>query len=162
MLQSFPPIIDQNSRILILGSMPSVKSLEKQEYYGNPQNHFWRILSSVLAAPVPSSYTHRKSYLHAHHIALWDVVAECQREGSLDQNIHLQRTNDINALILSYPTIIAVFFNGTAAAKIYHQHFSPVKSVTYFTLPSSSPIPRRYIRTCEDKLPFWSQILDYL
>ena len=85
--KSFAPIVDEHSRILILGSMPGIKSLEQQEYYAHPQNRFWRLLALLLQEDVSQDYSAKQALLHKHHIALWDTLGYCEREGSLDLSL---------------------------------------------------------------------------
>ena len=84
---TFAPVYDQDSKVLILGSFPSVKSREQQFFYGHPQNRFWKMTAAVLQVPVPQSIEEKKAMLHANHIALWDVIASCEIIGSSDSSI---------------------------------------------------------------------------
>ena len=105
-----PPVFDSASRILILGSFPSVKS-RKDIFYHHPQNRFWKTLAGILAVPVPGSIDEKKEFLLSHHIALWDVIASCSIEGSSDSSIRDVVPNDLSR-ILSTADIRAIFCNG--------------------------------------------------
>ena len=114
--KSFAPIVDEHSRILILGSMPGIKSLEQQEYYAHPQNRFWRLLALLLNEDVPQDYAAKQALLHKHHIALWDTLGYCEREGSLDSNIKNEAPNAVVELAGELPHLQAVVCNGGKAA----------------------------------------------
>ncbi len=163
-LQSFKPVIDKRSRILILGSMPGKMSLEKSEYYGNPRNHFWKIIYDLFNKPLEEEYQKKIEFILNHNIALWDVIENCERKGSLDVNIKNERANDIISLIENYPKIEAVVFNGGKAFETYRRliGFDYKPSIDYIKLPSTSPIPGRNIKTYEDKLEAWKEIKNYL
>ena len=113
-----PPVFDSASRILILGSFPSVKSREGHFFYHHPQNRFWKTLAGILAVPVPGSIDEKKEFLLSHHIALWDVIASCSIEGSSDSSIHDVVPNDLSR-ILSASSIQAIFCNGKTSWNYY-------------------------------------------
>lgn len=136
MLKGFDPIIPQQPRIMILGSMPSVTSLAKQEYYGFAHNRFWKILHAVYAMPI-ATYEQKKAILYKHQLLLWDVIGECEREGSLDSAIHHVVVNDLASLIKQYPSITKVLCNGRKAYQLYEKHFSQIE-VPVCYLPSTS------------------------
>ncbi len=118
MKHSFPPVIDERTRVLILGSMPGEESLRKQEYYGHPQNAFWRIMEWLLDEPLTQMpYATRVRALLRRGVGLWDVYASCEREGSSDAAIRQPRRNDIAALITRHPRIERVVCNGRTAHK---------------------------------------------
>ena len=98
-ISSFPPIIDDASKILILGSIPGVKSLEKQQYYAHPQNAFWKIIFALFEEEFTENYAERIQVLKKHHIALWDVIDSCERKGSLDSEIRNEEANQIAELL---------------------------------------------------------------
>ena len=104
-IYSFDPIVDDKSRVLILGTMPGVESLRKQEYYGHPRNAFWPIIAAACGRELPVSYVEKTAMLLDGGIALWDVCRGCEREGSLDSNIKAVKPNDINSLLLRYAKI---------------------------------------------------------
>ena len=145
--KSFEPIIDQNSKILILGSMPGVQSLEVEQYYAHPQNRFWRVLAALCdeEAP-PHTYSDKTAMLLQHHFALWDVIASCEREGSLDSAILHETPNDLVSLLKAYPKIDTICFNGGKAFVSYKKHFKMMQSdrIKYLTLPSTSPANARW------------------
>lgn len=133
-----PPLYDADSRILILGSFPSVKSREAAFFYGHPHNRFWRVLAAVLDCPVPQSVPEKAAMLHAHHIALWDVIASCDIEGSSDSSIQNVAPNDLTP-IFAAADIQAVFCNGAAAYQLYCRFQEPRLGLTATKLPSTSP-----------------------
>lgn len=134
MIESFAPVYDENARVLILGSCPSVKSLEKHEYYGNSQNRFWKIMFKLLDEPFTENYQEKKAMLLRHGIALWDVIGSCNRQGSSDSSITDEVFNDTESLLRS-GKIECVALNGTKAAK----SFSTNTNVKVKKLPSTSP-----------------------
>lgn len=118
MLESFAPIVDDDSQILVLGSMPGRESLMAGEYYRNQRNAFWRIISILFNNGQPlNSYEEKVACLRHNHIALWDTIKYCDREGSLDSNIRNAVRNDIAAFLKQYPNIKRVIANGATAAK---------------------------------------------
>lgn len=134
----FPPVYDKNSRILILGSMPSVKSREVSFYYGHPQNRFWRVLSAVLGEEIPPDIPAKREILLRRGVALWDVIAECDITGSSDSSIRNVVPNDLS-LIISAAHISAIFTNGSAATSIYKKYQLPQTGIPSVPLPSTSP-----------------------
>ena len=116
-ISSFPPIISEGSKILILGSVPGVKSLEMQQYYAHPQNQFWKIIFELLKEDFTSDYKKRTEIIRKNYIALWDVIDTCEREGSLDTKIRNEEHNDIIKILREHPTIKAVFCNGQKSFK---------------------------------------------
>lgn len=134
----FPPLWDKSSKILILGSFPSQKSREISFFYGHPQNRFWPLIASLWDCPTPLTVTARAKFAKEHHIALWDVIASCQIEGSSDASIRDVMVNDFTDIFENAP-IRAVFCNGALAAKLYKKHCAARYDVPFFVLPSSSP-----------------------
>jgi hypoxanthine-DNA glycosylase len=137
----FPPVIDANTRILILGSLPGERSLALGQYYGHPQNKFWSLVGDVIGRDlVGMEYPARLDALLEHHIGLWDVIAQARREGSLDSRIRDHATNDLATLVAELPSLAAVAFNGGTAAKIGMQALTESRtSLDLIRLPSSSP-----------------------
>jgi len=137
----FPPVIDANTRILILGSLPGERSLALAQYYGHPQNKFWFLVGEVIERDlVGMDYPARLNTLLEHHIGLWDVIAQARREGSLDSRIRDHATNDLATLVAGLPGLAAVAFNGGTAAKIGMQALAESRtSLDLIRLPSSSP-----------------------
>lgn len=157
MIRSFPPFVDDNAEILILGTMPGAMSLAKQEYYAHKQNHFWKIIFSLLAElPVPENFGQKVKLLQQHRIALWDVLAYCEREGSLDSNIRNQVENDIPGLLENHPKIKTIVFNGQQSHKFFVRKFGLVDGINFHIMPSTSPA---HTMKFEKKLERWSQIL---
>ncbi|MEM7379019.1 MAG: DNA-deoxyinosine glycosylase [Pseudomonadota bacterium] len=139
MISSFAPVVPAAPRVLVLGSMPGVRSLKDRQYYAHPQNQFWRLMAAVLGrGSVPTVYAARLSMLGDAGVALWDVLAECEREGSLDSAIRDERANDVRALVTCSPGIRAVALNGRKAESSFAKHIGPVPGVTVLGLPSSS------------------------
>lgn len=137
-LHPFPPLYDENSRILILGSFPSVRSREQRFFYGHPQNRFWRVLSCLLALPCPETQEEKRSLLLANGIALWDVIGSCEIEGSADASIRNATPNDLRP-ILAAADIRAVFVNGKTALRYYDRFQRPLLGREAVFLPSTSP-----------------------
>ena len=134
----FEPVYDKNSRVLILGTLPSVKSTEQGFYYGHPQNRFWRLMAELLGCRKPSSVEEKKNMLLSGGIALWDVIKRCDIEGSSDASIRNAEPNDIMR-ILSDADIKAIYANGGKAAELYNKLILPVTGREIITLPSTSP-----------------------
>lgn len=136
-----PPVADSRARILILGTLPSVQSLQHQHYYGNPQNAFWRLVFALLGERLPADYADRVAALRARGIALWDVLASGQRTGSADATIRQPTANDFTALAGRCPALTHLFFNSHNAARWYARLVrpDPLAHLPRTTLPSSSP-----------------------
>lgn len=134
----FPPFFDKNSRILILGSFPSVKSREQMFFYGHPQNRFWRVISAVLERPVPETIEEKLLFLSSTQIALWDVLASCDITGSSDVSIKNAVANDIS-IILENADIKQIFVNGKTADKYYNKYIRNAVGREAICLPSTSP-----------------------
>lgn len=134
----FPPLYDKNSKILILGSFPSVKSREQMFFYGHPQNRFWKVVSSVLCVELPETIEEKKAFLHSNNIALWDVIASCDIAGSSDSSIKNVVANDLTD-ILSNANIKKIFVNGKTAEKYYNKYIRDIINREAVTLPSTSP-----------------------
>ena len=132
------PVWDSNSKILILGSFPSVKSREQGFFYGHPQNRFWRVLAGVFGGEVPNCIEDKKRFLIENNIALWDVIHSCEIEGSSDSSIKNAVPNDINGII-NNSNIQMVFTNGKTADKLYKKYILPSTNIEAVCLPSTSP-----------------------
>ena len=135
---TFPPVCDSASRILILGSFPSVKSREEGFYYGHPRNRFWPLLAALTNESIPHSIEEKKTILSRHHIALWDVIESCEIKGSSDSSIREIVPNNIRE-IFEGADIQAVFANGTTAWQLYMEYMYPVTQQECIKLPSTSP-----------------------
>ena len=133
-----PPVYDSHSRILILGSFPSVKSRETGFFYGHPQNRFWKVTAAVFEDEVPATIPEKKAFLLRHRIALWDVLAACEITGSSDASIKNAVPNDLSQ-ILSTADIGQIFVNGRTAEKIYQKYTEPLTGRPCLCLPSTSP-----------------------
>jgi hypoxanthine-DNA glycosylase len=145
-LDSFAPIVSKNAKVLILGTMPGVASLLRQQYYGHPRNAFWPIMNTLFAMSPELCYVERKQVLTDHGIAVWDVLKSCNRPGSMDSKIDMTsiRTNYFADFFSEYSTINHVFFNGAMAEKLYHKFClpslcQPFSYLEYRRLPSTSP-----------------------
>jgi hypoxanthine-DNA glycosylase len=166
-LKSFAPVDPPDARVLILGTMPGVESLRQQQYYGHPQNAFWHIAGDLFGAGRDLPYTKRLDRLRKSKVALWDVIARCHREGSMDQDIEEDtlEPNNFQGLFKRCPRIRAVFFNGTNAARLYRRFVLPGLPQRYAqlhmeTLPSSSPANARLTRG--QKRAKWRRVLSWL
>ena len=137
-IHSIEPVFDAESRVLILGTMPSPKSREVQFYYGHPQNRFWRVLAAVLGEEVPRSVPEKKAMLLRHRIALWDVLAECEITGASDSSIRNPVANDLS-VVLDHAPVQAVFTTGATAWKLYTRLQKPHTGIEAVRLPSTSP-----------------------
>ena len=168
MIRSFDPFIDSQSKVLVLGTCPGGVSLRRREYYADTDNEFWVILSSVLPLSAANvdllTYDEKMMYLKSNQIALWDVLGECERNGSLDSAIRGGKPNDFRELFTIYPNIVCIAFNGTKAARLFRRHCRndvPI-SVTALTLPSSSSTPGRYVKSLPEKNDSWSALRLFL
>lgn len=132
------PVFDEMSRILILGSFPSVKSREAGFFYGHPQNRFWRVLAAVLGCAVPVTIDEKRDMLLAHHVAVWDVIASCEITGSSDSSIRNVVPNDLS-LIFRAADIRTVYCNGGTSLRLYQKYQQPVTGIPAAGLPSTSP-----------------------
>lgn len=155
--QCFPPVVDTDTRLLILGSLPGDASLAQQQYYAHPQNRFWHLLSDVLDVNLLEiDYQQRLQSLLEHRIGLWDVVAQAKREGSLDSKITERDDNDLLGLLNTLPHLKAIAFNGGTAHKIGLKILGArADAYQIYALPSSSPA---YTLPYSEKLKLW-QIL---
>lgn len=159
-ISSFPPIINENSKILILGSIPGLKSLEMQQYYAHPQNKFWKIIFEIFNEEFTTDYSERIKILEKHHIALWDVIDTCERKGSLDSEIRNEEANRIGELLQNYPNIKSIFCNGQKSYKNLQKILPKDFYLPIIALPSTSPAHASL--KYEGKLLYWQNILNYL
>ena len=137
------PVYDSHSKILILGSFPSVKSREQQFFYGHKQNRFWRVLAQVLECAVPEDVGQKRAMLLTHHVALWDVIASCEISGSSDASIRNVRPNDFTR-IFDAADIRAIYTNGSKAYQLYQKYIFPINGREAYLLPSTSPANAGY------------------
>ncbi|MGN0292197.1 MAG: DNA-deoxyinosine glycosylase [Lachnospiraceae bacterium] len=135
---NFEPVFDENAKVLILGTFPSVKSREQQFYYGHPQNRFWKLLALLTEEDVPQTISEKKEFLLRNGIAIWDVVQSCTIEGSSDSSIRDVVANDIST-ILEKAQIREIFTNGGKAFELYKKYIYPVSGIDAIKLPSTSP-----------------------
>ncbi len=156
----FAPIVDERTRLLILGSLPGEQSLARQEYYGNRQNRFWVLMSEVLGLDLPTlDYDARLQALLASGVGLWDVVAEASREGSLDSRIRDHADNDLVGLVGGLPNLQAIAFNGGTATRLGMKVLGTLATrFSIVQLPSSSPA---YTLAYCKKLTIWLKLRDY-
>ncbi len=138
LVHTFEPVYDCNSKILILGSFPSVKSREVNFFYGHPQNRFWKVTSSIFECRPPNTIEEKKAFLLNNNIALWDTIHSCDIIGSSDSSIKNVVPSDIN-IILNSADIKAVFANGAASHKLYMKFCYPLTNREAVKLPSTSP-----------------------
>jgi len=159
--QCFAPVVDDHTRLLVLGSLPGEKSLAQSQYYAHKQNRFWMLMSAVVGVDlVALPYDARLHTLLQHGVGLWDVVAEAHRTGSLDSNIRNRDDNDLLSLLAQHPAITTIAFNGGTAhklgLKVLGQHAARYRIVA---LPSSSPA---YTLAYVDKLAQWDMLKNVL
>ena len=134
----FGPLYTERSRVLILGSFPSVKSREQNFFYGHPQNRFWRLVAALYDDDTPQTVEERRDFLLRHHIALWDVLASCRIVGSSDSSIRDAVPNDIRPILAGAP-VRGIFTNGQTAFRLYRQYLLPQIGRDAVCLPSTSP-----------------------
>lgn len=133
-----PPVFDADSSVLVLGSFPSVKSRESGFFYGHAQNRFWRVTAAVFGCPVPVTIPEKRAFLLQNHVALWDVIASCDIDGSSDASIKNVRPNDL-APLLAASKITHIFTNGATADALYTRWQFPATGISAVRLPSTSP-----------------------
>jgi hypoxanthine-DNA glycosylase len=157
-LQGLAPLYSAATRLLVLGSFPGVASLQKQQYYGHAQNHFWKITATLLSPVTPEvlsmEYARRCDWLLEHGIGLWDVYAACEREGSLDSSIRQAQPNDLKLLQNACPQLQAIAHNGGESFK--HAKHTQALGVQVYRLPSSSPANATW--SFERKLHAWRHV----
>lgn len=136
---SFEPLDCSDAEILILGSIPGDRSIKVQEYYGHPQNRFWRVLARITNSDTPSEYAAKKAMLNTNKIALWDVAHHANRIGSMDSAIRDEESNDISHFIDNHPNLKVLAFNGKKAEQLYDKFFERAGGIVYLSLPSTSP-----------------------
>lgn len=158
MITSFAYFVNKNTKILILGTIPGIASLEKQEYYGNPRNHFWKIIYTFFKQDyIPLLFKEKITFLQSHKIGLWDVLQKCERQGSLDINIKNQIENDFDSLFKKYKNIDTIIFNGKESHRFFFRKHGQLKGITYYVMPSTSSANTM---SFEKKLALWSTSLN--
>ena len=155
----FPPLYDAESRILILGSFPSVKSREAMFFYGHPQNRFWRVVPTVLGCDCPRTIEEKQQMLYAHHIALWDTIASCEIEGSSDSSIRGVVPNDLTP-ILRGADIRQIYCNGGTSYQYFRRYQQQLTGREAVKLPSTSPANAAW--SAERLTAAWRVILEAL
>lgn len=158
--RSFPPVADERTRLLVLGSLPGEESLARRQYYANPRNQFWRLIGAVIGTDlVPLAYEARLEALLAAGIGLWDTIGSATRRGSLDGAIRAHNANDLAALAASLPELSAVGFNGGKSAALGRRLLAARTDLALIPLPSSSPA---FTRPFEAKRAAWMQLAPFL
>jgi len=158
----FAPVARPDARVLVLGSMPGRRSLEQCEYYAHPQNAFWKIMAVLTGTLAVAPYPQRLESMQAAGIALWDVLASCERHGSLDADISAESTNDFSLFFSGHPHIRQVFFNGAKAEKSFRKFVldrQDLPPLIYTRLPSTSPAHAGMDFAA--KLAAWRVIMDF-
>lgn len=158
-LHPIPPVYNRESKILILGSFPSVKSREGCFFYHHPQNRFWKVLAGVLEQPVPTTIEEKTAFLLTNKIAVWDTIASCRITGSSDSSIKDVVPNDLGP-ILSEAKITQVFCNGGTSYKYYRKYQEKTTGYTAVTLPSTSPANAAW--SLERLINQWNMIRNFL
>lgn len=158
-ISSFPPVISKDSKILILGSVPGIKSLEMQEYYAHPQNKFWRILFELFNEDYTTDYAEKIDLLKKNKIAVWDVIDSCERKGSLDTEIKNENHHNILQLLDDFPSIKVIFCNGQKSFRTLEKILPDDPKIPVFVLPSTSPA---YTIPYQQKLKDWSELKSFL
>lgn len=158
MLTGLAPLVSSRTRLLILGSFPGVASLQAQQYYGHPQNHFWKILHAIWpSSPMPAgagSYQKRSEWLLDRGLGVWDVYAACEREGSLDSSIRQPVVNDFSQILQQCPALEAIAHNGGESFK--HARHTSLLGLPVYKLPSTSPANASW--SFERKLAAWREV----
>jgi hypoxanthine-DNA glycosylase len=157
-LQGLPPLLDAHTRLVVLGSFPGVASLRAQQYYGHPQNQFWKIMATLLSSDaaivLTMAYAERVQWLLNQGVGLWDVYAACEREGSLDANIQNAQPNDLQSLRTRCPALVAIAHNGGESFK--HAKLTRALGLPVHRLPSTSPANASW--TLARKLAAWREV----
>ena len=156
---TFAPVFDEASRILILGTLPSVKSREQNFYYGHPQNRFWKVIATLCEEPVPETIAQKKAMLLRHQIAVWDVIEECDIHGSSDSSIRNVVPADLS-VILDHAPVERIYANGAKAYDLYRKYTYPVTGRDIIKLPSTSPANAAF--QMDRLLEAWKSILQDL
>ena len=155
-LEGLAPVLSANTRVLVLGSFPGVASLRAQQYYGHPQNHFWKILGALWALPLPAmDYAGRVAALREHGLGVWDVYGACEREGSLDADILNAELNDFSMVLRECPMLEAIAHNGGESFR--HARHTEKLGVPVYRLPSTSPANASW--SFDRKLAAWAEVL---
>jgi len=159
MLHTFEPIYNDQSKILILGTFPSVKSREGNFYYHHPKNRFWKVMSTLIGSPLPDTIEEKKEMLLQYHIAIWDVIYSCEIQGSSDSSIHNVVPNDI-AKVLNQSNIESIYANGGKAYELYYRYCYEEIKKDIIKLPSTSPANATY--SLKDLVECWKSVINLL
>lgn len=165
LLHGFPPLTGEAPKILILGSMPSVRSLAIARYYGHPRNRFWPVMAAIVGEPLSEDFDERYAMLVRHNVALWDTIGACERAGSLDSAIRRIVPNDVAGFLRSHTTIRAAFLNGATSASVWRRAGVPALEASGFDwralhvqqLPSTSPANAKMSK--EALITLWSEAI---
>ena len=158
-IHKISPVYNKNSQILILGSFPSVKSREGRFFYHHKQNRFWKVLSTIVNDVLPETIDEKKDFLLKNHIAVWDVIASCDIEGSSDSSIKNAVPNDFSDILKAAP-IRKIYTNGGTAYKLYHKYCEKVTGIKAMKLPSTSPANASY--SLDRLISEWKVIADQI
>ncbi len=162
MLHGLPPLLNTNTRLVVLGSFPGVTSLRAQQYYGHPQNQFWKIMATLLspnaADVLAMPYAERAQWLLSQGVGLWDVYAACEREGSLDSHIQNAQPNDLQSLLMRCPKLAVIAHNGGESFK--HAKLTQALGLPVFRLPSTSPANASW--SFSRKLEEWREVTNLI
>lgn len=153
----FEPLYSRTSKLLILGSFPSVKSREQNFFYGHPQNRFWKVVSQILEEPLPTTIEEKRNMLLKHDIAVWDVIYSCDIKGSSDSSIRNVVPTDL-AVVLNQSQITKVYCNGQTSGKMYEKYQEKRLGISAVTLPSTSPANAAF--SVERLMEEWKQIIE--
>ena len=166
MKSGLPAVIYEDSKVLILGTLPSDESIRFQQYYANPTNQFWRILGEVYGQEIAPEYTARLDFLRSNKLALWDVLESADRDGSTDKKIRNPVFNDLRGIVRTYTTLSKIVLNGGTAGKLFRQYLKAIPAGPSFFLrlstlhlPSSSAAAGQYVKTLDEKIRCWKAIL---
>ncbi|MFV0148178.1 DNA-deoxyinosine glycosylase [Empedobacter falsenii] len=155
--QSFAAITSEQPKTLILGSLPGDLSLEVNQYYGHPRNRFWKILFEIFNHEFSDDYEIRKQLILAHHLALWDVAHSADRKGSMDVDMKNEIPNKIEDLLIKYPTIDKIIFNGKKAYQLFWKYFEKKTFIEYISVPSTSPANAQF--SYERLIEIWKKAI---
>lgn len=155
--KSFAPFATSDIKILILGSLPGDRSLELNQYYGHPQNKFWKTIAAITGNELPVTYAAKKQLLKKNKIGIWDVTHNAIRKGSLDSAIKGEEPNDLIPFIAKHQKLKVIGFNGQKAEALYNKYFEKLEGIRYYSLPSTSPANAgiRFDKLCES----WMRII---
>ncbi len=158
MLSCFAPVIDQYTTKIVVGTMPGTDSLKAGEYYAHKRNQFWKIIYDIFeGGRTPIDYSDKLNTLLAHRIGLWDILAFCEREGSLDSEIKNETVNDFPGLLSHFSNVGTLIFNGQNSYKYFKKAFGDLEGIAYAVMPSTSSA--NATKGVIEKMKFWQQVL---